>query len=162
MILGTDFTVANFMGVIWTREGMQKLMHSNGKTIIELPDSTSGVPLVLGYSVKIRSGGNLMVPLECTRPVTDRMDIRMDIGFHHRNPNVYIPPSLVNNPNNKYNPKYIPLTILNLSKVDHLYIGRDTVIAFTDVPGFETYNVEIASEDKRTPGKTKKLGAPEA
>ena len=37
MILGTDFTAMNFMGVIWGREGTQKLMHSNGKTIIELP-----------------------------------------------------------------------------------------------------------------------------
>ena len=95
MILGTDFTAMNFMGVIWTREGMQKLMHSNRKTIIELPDSTSGVPLVLGYSVKIHPGGHLRVPLECTRPVTDRMDIRMDIGFYHRNPNVYTPPPVL-------------------------------------------------------------------
>ena len=148
VILGTDFTAMNFVGVIWTREGTQKLMHSNGKTIIELPDSTSGVPLVLGYPVKIHPGGHLTVPLECTRPITDRMDIRMDIGFHHRNPNVYIPPSFVNNPNNKYNPKYMPLTIFNLSKIDHLYIGKDTVIAFTNVPEFETYNVKIASEYK--------------
>ena len=29
-----------------------------------------------------------------------------------------------------------------------MYIGRDTIIAFTDVPEFETYNVEIASEEK--------------
>ena len=123
-------------------------MHSNGKTIIELPDSTPGVPLVLDYSVKIRPGSHLTVPLECTRSVTDRMDIRMDMGFHHRNPNVYIPPSFVNNPNNKYNPKYMPLTIFNLSKVDHLYIGNNTIVAFVDTPGFETYNVEIASEDK--------------
>ena len=144
MILGTDFTAMNFMGVIWTREGMQKLMHSNGKTIIDLPDSTSGVPLVLGYSVEIHPGGHLTVPLECIRPITDRMDM----GFHHRNPNVYIPPSFVNNPNNKYNPKYMPLTIFNLSKVDHLYIGKDTVIAFADAPEFHTYTVEIASEDK--------------
>ena len=121
-------------------------MHSNRKTIIELPDSTSGVPLVLGYSVKICPGGNLTVPLECTRPVTDRMDIRMDIGFHLRNPNVYIPPSFVNNPNNKYNLKYMPLTIFNISKVDHLYIGKDTVIAFAYAPEFE--NMEIATEDK--------------
>ena len=42
----------------------------------------------------------------------------------------------------------MPLTIFNLSKVDHLHIARDTVIAFTDIPEFETYNVEIASEDK--------------
>ena len=148
MILGTDFTAMNFVGVIWTREGTQKLMHSNGKTIIELPDSTSGVPLVLGHSVKICPGGHLTAPLECTRPVTDRMDIRMDVRFHYRNPNVYIPPSFVNNPNNKYHPKYIPLTIFNLSRVDNLYIERYTVIAFADVPEFETYNVEIASEDK--------------
>ena len=61
---------------------------------------------------------------------------------------MYMLPSFVNNPNNKYNPKYMPLTIFNLSKVDHLYIGKDTVVAFTDAPEFETYNVEIASEDK--------------
>ena len=42
----------------------------------------------------------------------------------------------------------MPLTIFNLSKVDNLYIGRDTMVAFTDVPEFETYNVEIASKDK--------------
>ena len=148
MILGTDFTGMNFMGVIWTRQGMQKLMHSNGKTTIKLPDSTSGVPLVLGYSVKIHPGGHFTVPLECTRPITDRMDIRMDMGFHHRNPNVYIPPSFVNNPNNKYNPKYMPLTIFNLSKADHLYIGKDTIVAFADAPEFETHNVEIGSEYK--------------
>ena len=63
MILGTDFTAMNFVGVIWTREGTQKLMHSDGKTIIELPNSTSDVPLILGYSVKICPGGNLTVPL---------------------------------------------------------------------------------------------------
>ena len=47
MILGTDFTAMNFMGIIWTREGTQKLMHSNGLTIMELPDSTARVLLVL-------------------------------------------------------------------------------------------------------------------
>ena len=104
--------------------------------------------MVLGYSVKIHPGDHLIVPLECTILVTDRMDITMDTGFHHRNPNVYIPSSFVNHPNNKYNPKYIPLTIFNLSRVDHLYIRQNTVIAFADVPEYETCNVEIASESK--------------
>ena len=66
----------------------------------------------------------------------------------HRNPNKYISSSFVNNPNNKYNPKYIPLTIFNLSKVDNLYIGKDTIITFADPPEFKTYNMEIANEDK--------------
>ena len=76
------------------------------------------------------------------------MDIRIDTGFHHKNPNVYIPPSCINNPNNLYNPKYMPLTIFNLSTVDHLYIGKDTVIAFAEEPILDTYNMELASEDK--------------
>ena len=73
-------------------------MHSNRNTIMELPDSTARFPLVLAYSVKIEPGGQWTVPLECTRKITDKMDIRIDAGFHHRNSNVHIPPSCVNNP----------------------------------------------------------------
>ena len=98
IILGSDFTSTNFVGVIWTREGTRKMIRSNGSTVMELPDTTSGVPLVLARSVKIRPGGNLEVPLECTRQLTDQMDIRIDTGFHHKNPNIYIPPCCINNP----------------------------------------------------------------
>ena len=115
---------------------------------MELPDTTSGVPLVLVRSIKIQPGGNLEVLLECTRQLTDQMDIRIDAGFHHKNPNIYIPPCCINNPNNKHNPRYMPLTIFNLSTVDHLYIGKDMVIAFAEQPVLETYNIELASEDK--------------
>ena len=76
------------------------------------------------------------------------MDIRIDTGFHHKNPNIYIPPSCINNPNNQYNPKYMPLTIFNLSTVDHLYIGKYTMNAFAEEPILDTYNIELASEDK--------------
>ena len=148
VILGTDFTSMNFVGIIWTREGTRKMIRSNGSTVMELPDTTSGVPLVLARSVKIRPGGNLEVLLECTRQLTDQMDIRIDTGFHHKNPNIYIPPCCINNPNNKHNPRYMPLTIFNLSTVDHLYIGKDTVIAFAEQPVLETYSIELASEDK--------------
>ena len=148
IILGTDFTSTNFVGIIWTREGTRKMIRSNGSTVMELPDTTSGVPLVLVCFIKIQPGGNLEVPLECTRQLTDQMDIRIDTGFHHKNPNIYIPPCCINNPNNKHNPGYMPLTIFNLSTVDHLYIGKDTVIAFAEQPVLETYNIELASEDK--------------
>ena len=115
---------------------------------MELPDMTSGIPLVLVRSIKIQPGGNLEVPLECTRQLTNQMDIRIDTGFHHKNPNKYIPPSCINNPNNQYNPKYMPLTIFNLSTVDHLYIGKGTVIAFAEEPILNSYNIKLASEDK--------------
>ena len=42
----------------------------------------------------------------------------------------------------------MPLTISNLSKVDHLYIGRDTMVAFAEKPTIDTYHIEIASEEK--------------
>ena len=76
------------------------------------------------------------------------MDIRIDTGFHHKNPNIYIPPSCINNHNNQYNPKYMPLTIFNLSTVDHLYIGKDTMIAFAEEPILDTYNIKLASKNK--------------
>ena len=123
-------------------------MHSNGQTIMELPDSTVGVLLVLAYSVKLEPRDQRTVPLECTRKLMDQMDIRIDPEFHHRNPNVHIPPSCVENPGNAFDPKYIPITIFNLIHVDHLYIGRDTVVAFADVSTVDAYNVELASEDK--------------
>ena len=138
----------NFVGVIWTREGMQKMIQSNGSTVIELPDTTSGIPLVLACSVKIQPGGNLEVPLECTRKLNNHMDIRIDTSIPHKNPNVYIPPLCVNNPNNQYNPKYMLLTIFNLSKVNHLHVGRDTMVAFAEEPTIDTHNIELASEDK--------------
>ena len=76
------------------------------------------------------------------------MGIRIDTGFHHKNPNVYMPPSCITNPNNQYNPKYMALTIFNLSKVDHLYIGRDTMVTFAEEPTIDTYHIELASEEK--------------
>ena len=90
MILGTDFTATSFVGVIWTCEGTRKMVHANGSTVIELPDEKVGVPLVLAHSMKIHPGSHLTVPLEYTRPVTDRMDIQIDTGFHHRDPKEYI------------------------------------------------------------------------
>ena len=59
MILGTDFTAMNFVGiiwVIWTREGTRKMVRANGSTVIELPDSAAGVPLVLAHSMKTMTG----------------------------------------------------------------------------------------------------------
>ena len=102
----------------------------------------------MAYSVKIGPGGPRTVSLECTRKLVNQMDIRIDTGFHHKNPNVHIPPSCVENLGNAFDPKYIPVTIFNLSHVDHLYICRDTVVAFADKPTVDVYNVELASEDK--------------
>ena len=42
----------------------------------------------------------------------------------------------------------MPLTIFNLSKVDHLYIGRDTMVTFAEEPIKDTYHIEIAGEEK--------------
>ena len=68
-------------------------------------------------------------------------------GFHHRNTNVYILSSYINNPGNEFHPQFIPLTIFNLSKVDNLYIGRDTVVAFANKPAVDVYHMEIASDE---------------
>ena len=138
----------NFVSVIWTHEGMRKMIRSNGSTVMELPDTTSGIPLVLAHSIKIRPGSNLEVLLECTRQLTGQMDSRINTEFHHKNPNIYIPPSCINNPNNKYNPRYMPLTIFNLSTVDQLYIGKDTLKLHPRCAYKETYK-HLIKKDKK-------------
>ena len=40
------------------------------------------------------------------------------------------------------------LTIFNLRKVDHLYIGRDTMVTFAEELTIDTYHIEVASEEK--------------
>ena len=52
IILGIDFTSMNFVGIIWTHEGTRKMIRSNRSTVMELPDTTSGIPLVLACSIK--------------------------------------------------------------------------------------------------------------
>ena len=42
----------------------------------------------------------------------------------------------------------MPLTIWNLSSVDHLYIGRDIVMTFAEQPTIETYNIKLTSEEQ--------------
>ena len=42
----------------------------------------------------------------------------------------------------------MPLTIFSLSKVDHLNIGRDTMVTFAEEPTIDTYHIELASEQK--------------
>ena len=53
MILGTYFTATNFVGIIRTHEGTRRIVRANESTVIELPDSAAGVPLVLVHSMKI-------------------------------------------------------------------------------------------------------------
>ena len=72
---------------------------------MELQDTTTSILLAMAYSVKIEPGGHRTVPLECNSQLEDQIDIRVDAGFHHRNPNVYIPPSHINNPGNEFHPQ---------------------------------------------------------
>ena len=95
MILGTDLTAMNFMGVIWTREGMQKLMHSNGDY-----HRTTRLNIRCPLGTRLFSEDTSRRPPHSTTRMHQTcyniMDIRMDMGFHHRNPNVdYIYPPVL-------------------------------------------------------------------
>ena len=57
-----------------------------GQHVIEIPDTTSGIPLLLACSIKIQPGVNLEVPLECIRKLTNHMGIRIDTGLPSQEP----------------------------------------------------------------------------
>ena len=51
--LGYRLHIQEFHQRHMDREGTRKMIRFNGSTVMELPDTTSGVPLVLARSVKI-------------------------------------------------------------------------------------------------------------
>ena len=101
-------------------------------TIMELQDTTASIPLAMAYSVKIEPEGHRTVPLECSSQLEDQMDIRVNAGFYHRNPNVYIPPSCINNPGNKFHPNSSHLLYLTLVKWI-IYILVEILLSFLQI-----------------------------
>ena len=99
MILGTDFTATNFVGVIWTREGTQtnafQQKHHHRAARLNITNS-SGTRLFSENTPRRQPYSSIGMYQTGNR----QNGYQIDVGFHHRNPNVYIPPSFVNNPNN--------------------------------------------------------------
>ena len=161
IIIGRDFTVRNFIGVIWMRQGMKKVMQDD-KVVIEVGEPTRGKTLSTTRRVVIPLRLYAILELECDE-LQGRFEIKPEQFLQQREPNLWmdnfviynIPEDIevvvneetkmqkapirnedsmtINNELGKEQKRvHIPYCIFNLSYVNHSYILRGRVIAFAE------------------------------
>ena len=161
IIIGRDFTVRNFIGVIWMRQGTKKVMQDD-KVVIEVEEPVRGKTLSTTRRVGIPSRQYAILELECAE-LQGRFEIKPEPFLQQREPNLWmdnfviynIPEDkevymneetkmqkapirnedlmTINNELGKEQKRVcIPYCIFNLSYVNHSYILRGRVIAFAE------------------------------
>ena len=88
IIIGRDFTVRNFTGVIWTRQGMKKVMQDD-KVVIEIKESVRGKTLSTTRRVAIPPRQHAILELECDE-LQGRFEIKPEPFLQQREPNLWM------------------------------------------------------------------------
>ena len=53
IILGKDFAAKNCIGIVWTKQGLRKMIDDDCKVIMEVEEQTTDIPLSLTNSIRI-------------------------------------------------------------------------------------------------------------
>ena len=161
IIIGRDFTVRNFIGVIWMRQGTKKVTQDD-RVVIEVEEPVRGNTLSTTRRVAIPLRQYAILELECDE-LQGRFEIKPEPFLQQREPNllmdnfvIYNVPEdkevdvneetkmqkalirnedlmTINNELGKEQKRVrIPYCIFNLSYVNHSYILRGRVIAFAE------------------------------
>ena len=161
IFIGRDFTVSNFIGVIWMRQGMKKVMKDD-RVVIEVEEPVRGKALSTTRRVVIPPRQYVILELECDE-LQGRFEIKPEPFLQQKEPNLWmdnfviynIPEDkevdmneeakiqkapirnedsmTINNESGKEQKMVcIPYCIFNLSYVNHSYIPRGRVIAFAE------------------------------
>ena len=86
-------------------------------------------PLRLRNAIRIPPRSTVMAPGYCNQMFNGKATAMSCAELKQRFPNLYMEPMQMNNSENKsYNT--IPFMLINLSNVDTIYIGRDTLMAY--------------------------------
>ena len=90
IILGKDFAAKNCIGIVWTKQGSRKMIDDDGKTIMEVREQTTDVPLSLTNPIRIPPHTIAVAVVEYATPLNSTMDIRADEGFLRDFPNIHV------------------------------------------------------------------------
>ena len=88
IVIGRDFTVSNFIGVIWMRQGMKKLMKDD-RVVIEVEESVRGKTLSTTRRVVIPLRQYTILELECDE-LQGRFEIKPEPFLQQREPNLWM------------------------------------------------------------------------
>ena len=88
IIIGRDFTVSNFIGVIWMRQGMKKVMQDD-RVVIEVEEPVRGKTLSTTRRVAIPLRQSAILELECDE-LQGRFEIKPEPFLQQREPNLWM------------------------------------------------------------------------
>ena len=88
IIIGRDFTVRNFIGVIWMRQGMKNVTQDD-RVVIEVEEPTRGKTLSTTRRVAIPPRQYAILELECDE-LQGRFEIKPEPVLQQREPNLWM------------------------------------------------------------------------
>ena len=69
IILGKDFAAKNCIGIVWTKQGLRKMIDDDCKVIMEVEEQTTDIPLSLTNSIRIPPHTVAVAVVECATPL---------------------------------------------------------------------------------------------
>ena len=91
LILGRDFTIKNYIGVSWTRQGTKRLT-ADEELLMEVEETPVGHALALTRAITIPPRTMAVCQVECDGNITGNMRVRPEEHLTHQYPNLWCSP----------------------------------------------------------------------
>ena len=132
MILGTDFSIQNCIGISWTKSNTCQLTQNNeviAETAEYQTSSRSLVSLKRNIKVPPRSCAVVDVDINTTEQI--KVEVTPDQLWLSTNPNICMYPMIADLKDREPN-TVTPFVIVNFSHHEHLHLLKDHIVAFTE------------------------------
>ena len=160
-ILGEDF-LSHHCFKLGCTDDNKRFTEYKGKVIAIVSQAVMDDRIMVSHAVQIPAQHFAMVPTKSPNMFSGRVEICPCPEFKDKFPNLYLEPMQYNNPNGKWF-EDIPYMVINLERDRDIYLGKDTVVAYTREEDktckYLEINeiVELTDLKNRTPTKGKSI-----
>ena len=88
IIIGRDFTVSNFIGIIWTKQGTKKVTQGE-RVVIEVKEPAGGKTLLMTRRIAILPRNYVKIELECDK-LQGKFEIKPEPFLQQKEPNLWM------------------------------------------------------------------------
>ena len=128
-ILSKDFLSCHCFKLGLTDDN-KRFVEYKGNVIAIASQAVMDDRIMVSRPVQIPARHFAMVPTKCPNMFSGRVEAHPCPEFQNKFPNLYLEPMQYNNPNGKWS-EDIPYMIINLEHNKDIYLGKDTIMAYT-------------------------------
>ena len=88
ILIGRDFTVSNFVGIIWTKQGTKKVTQDD-RVVIEVKEPARGKTLLMTRRIAIPPRHYVKIELECDE-LQGKFEIKPEPFLQQKEPNLWM------------------------------------------------------------------------